>query len=67
VLPGMKSRRRGKILNICSLASLIGRPNIVAYAASKGALLMITRALAVEVAPFDIQVNGIAPGFLPTR
>jgi gluconate 5-dehydrogenase len=67
VLPAMKARRRGKIVNICSLASDLGRPNIVAYATSKGALKMMTRALAVEVAPFNIQVNGIAPGFFRTE
>ena len=66
VLPAMKTRRRGKIVNVCSLASEIGRPNIVPYAASKGGLQMLTRALAVEVAPFGIQVNGIAPGFFAT-
>ncbi len=65
-LPAMKARRRGKIVNICSLASEIGRPGIVAYAASKGGLQMFTRALAVEVAPFGIQVNGIAPGMFAT-
>jgi len=67
VLPSMKARRRGKIINICSLASDIGRPNIVPYAASKGALRMLTRALAVELAPHNIQVNGIAPGFFRTE
>ena len=66
VLPAMKARRRGRIINICSLASEIGRPNIVPYAASKGGLQMLTRALAVEVASFGIQVNGIAPGFFAT-
>ena len=66
LLPAMKARRRGKIVNVCSLASEIGRPNIVPYAASKGGLQMLTRALAVEVAPFGIQVNGIAPGFFAT-
>ena len=65
-LPAMKARRRGKIVNVCSLASEIGRPGIVPYAASKGGLQMLTRALAVEVAPFGIQVNGIAPGFFAT-
>jgi gluconate 5-dehydrogenase len=67
VVAGMKSRRRGKIVNICSLASDIGRPNIVAYAASKGGLKMLTRALAVELAPHNVQVNGIAPGFFKTE
>ncbi len=67
VLPAMKARRRGKIINICSLASDLGRPNIVAYAASKGGLRMMTRALAVELAPHNVQVNGIAPGFFKTE
>ncbi|MEO8345470.1 MAG: glucose 1-dehydrogenase [Betaproteobacteria bacterium] len=67
VVPGMKARRSGKIINICSLASDIGRPNIVAYAASKGGLKMMTRALAVELAPHNVQVNGIAPGFFKTE
>jgi gluconate 5-dehydrogenase len=66
VLPGMKTRRSGKIINICSLAADLGRPRIVAYATSKGGLRMLTRALAVEVAPFNIQVNGIVPGFVRT-
>jgi gluconate 5-dehydrogenase len=67
VLPGMQARRRGKIINICSLASDIGRPHIVPYAVSKGALKMMTRALAVEAAPYNVQVNGIAPGFFKTE
>jgi gluconate 5-dehydrogenase len=67
LLPAMKARRRGKIINICSLASDIGRPNIVPYAASKGALKMLTRALAVELAPHNVQVNGISPGFFKTE
>lgn len=67
LLPAMKARRRGKIVNICSLASDIGRPNIVPYAASKGGLRMLTRALAVELAPHNVQVNGIAPGFFRTE
>ena len=67
LLPAMKARRRGKIINVCSIASDLGRPNIVPYAASKGALKMLTRALAVELAPHNIQVNGIAPGFFKTE
>ena len=67
VIPGMKSRRRGKIINLCSIASDLGRPNIVSYATSKGGVRMLTRALAVELAPFNIQVNGITPGFFRTE
>jgi gluconate 5-dehydrogenase len=67
LLPSLKTRRRGKIINICSLASDIGRPNIVPYATSKGGLKMLTRALAVELAPHNVQVNGIAPGFFRTE
>jgi gluconate 5-dehydrogenase len=67
VVPAMKARRRGKIINICSIASDLGRPNIVPYAASKGGMRMLTRALAVELAPFNIQVNGITPGFFRTE
>jgi gluconate 5-dehydrogenase len=67
LIPAMKAQRRGKIVNICSVASDLGRPNIVAYAASKGGLKMLTRALAVELAPHNVQVNGIAPGFFRTE
>ena len=67
VVPAMKARRRGKIINICSIASDLGRPNIVPYAASKGGVRMLTRSLAVELAPFNIQVNGITPGFFRTE
>ena len=67
LLPAMKSRRSGKIINVCSLAADLGRPHIVPYAASKGALRMLTRALAVELAPSNVQVNGISPGFFRTE
>lgn len=67
VLPGMRKRKRGKIINIGSIASDLGRPNIVAYAASKGSIKMLTRALAVEAAAYNVQVNAIAPGFFETE
>jgi gluconate 5-dehydrogenase len=62
----MKARGRGAIVNLCSMASRIGRPGIVPYAVTKGGLAQFTRALAVEVAPFGIRVNAIAPGFVAT-
>jgi len=59
-------RRSGKIINITSISSTIARPKIVPYAASKGALKMLTKGLAVEWAPYNIQVNAIGPGFFIT-
>lgn len=67
VIPAMKARRSGKIINICSLMSLIARPTIVPYTASKGGLAMFTRGCAIELAPFNVQVNGIAPGYYKTE
>jgi NAD(P)-dependent dehydrogenase (short-subunit alcohol dehydrogenase family) len=62
----MKERRKGKIISIASLTSLIGFPYLSVYAASKGAISQMSKVLAVEWAPFNIQVNAIAPGFIVT-
>ena len=59
-------RRRGKIINIASVAGLVGRSRMVPYAASKGALLQLTRSLAVEWARYNVQVNAICPGYFRT-
>jgi len=59
-------RRRGKIINIASVAGLVGRSHMVPYAASKGALLQLTRSLAVEWARHNVQVNAICPGYFRT-
>ncbi len=67
VLPGMVERQAGKIINICSLMSELGRPTIAPYASAKGALRMLTRNLAVEFARHNIQVNGIGPGYFATE
>ena len=62
----MIRRRAGKIINICSLMSELGRDTVAAYAAAKGGLKMLTRNLATEWAPYNIQVNGIGPGYIAT-
>lgn len=66
VAKGMIARRSGKIINICSMMSELGRTNVTAYAAAKGGLKMLTRNLATEWAPYNIQVNGIGPGYFAT-
>ena len=67
VVRGMIERQRGKIINICSLMSEIGRETTGNYAASKGGLKMLTRAMAVEWARHNIQANGIGPGYVLTE
>jgi gluconate 5-dehydrogenase len=62
----MLARRRGRIVNIASIAGEIGLPGTIAYSASKGGVVMVTRALAVEWAPFGVQVNAIAPSWFET-
>lgn len=64
---GMIARGRGKIINTLSVLSTLGRATAVPYASAKGGLLMLTRGLAVELAPSGIQVNGIAPGYILTE
>ena len=56
----------GKVINLCSLMSEIARPTVSPYASTKGAVRQFTRALATEWAEHNIQVNGIAPGFIAT-
>jgi gluconate 5-dehydrogenase len=66
VAPGMIARQRGKIINVCSLMSEVGRPTTGNYAAAKGGLKMLTRAMAVEWARHNLQINGIGPGYIVT-
>ncbi|MBO7203293.1 MAG: SDR family oxidoreductase, partial [Paludibacteraceae bacterium] len=66
VAPGMIAKGGGKIINICSLMSELGRETVAAYAAAKGGLKMLTRNLACEWAEYNIQVNGIGPGYIAT-
>jgi gluconate 5-dehydrogenase len=59
-------KRSGKIINMCSMMSELGRETTGAYAAAKGGLKMLTRSMATEWAEFNIQVNGIGPGYIKT-
>ncbi|WP_344973949.1 gluconate 5-dehydrogenase [Compostibacter hankyongensis] len=66
VVKGMIRRGGGKIINICSMMSELGRNTVSAYAAAKGGLKMLTRNMATEWARHNIQVNGIGPGYFAT-
>ena len=66
-LPGMIARRSGKIIHIASLMSELGRPTVVPYTAAKGGVRQLTRGMAVELAPHNIQVNAISPGYFSTE
>ncbi len=63
----MVTRKSGKIINICSMMSELGRNTVSAYAAAKGGLKMLTRNMATEWARYNIQVNGIGPGYFATE
>jgi len=67
VMPDMISRKRGKIIHIASLMSELARPSVVPYIAAKGGVRQLTRGMAVELAPHNIQVNAIAPGYFATE
>ena len=66
VIPGMIKKGHGKIINICSMMSELGRETVSAYAAAKGGLKMLTRNIAAEYGEFNIQCNGLGPGYIET-
>jgi gluconate 5-dehydrogenase len=66
VLPSMIKKGGGKIINICSMMSELGRETVSAYAAAKGGLKMLTRNIASEYGQYNIQCNGIGPGYIAT-
>jgi gluconate 5-dehydrogenase len=66
VVRGMIQRKKGKIINICSLQSELARNTIAPYAAAKGGMKMLNRSMATEWAKHNIQVNGIGPGYFKT-
>ena len=66
VIPDMIEQGGGKIINICSMMSELGRETVSAYAAAKGALKMLTRNIASEYGEYNIQCNGMGPGYIAT-
>lgn len=66
VIPSMIKKGHGKIINICSMMSELGRETVSAYAAAKGGLKMLTRNICSEYGEFNIQCNGIGPGYIAT-
>ncbi len=67
VIPGMIRKGHGKIINICSMMSELGRETVSAYAAAKGGLKMLTRNICSEYGEHNIQCNGIGPGYIATE
>ena len=66
VIPGMIEKGHGKIINVCSMMSELGRETVSVYAAAKGGLKMLTRNIASEYGEYNIQCNGIGPGYIAT-
>lgn len=66
VLGGMMEKGAGKIINVCSMMSELGRETVAAYAAAKGGLKMLTKNMASEYGKYNIQCNGIGPGYIAT-
>ncbi|MEG0526644.1 MAG: gluconate 5-dehydrogenase [Longicatena sp.] len=66
VIPGMIEKGQGKIINICSMMSELGRETVSAYAAAKGGLKMLTKNIASEYGEYNIQCNGLGPGYIET-
>lgn len=66
VLPSMMKQKAGKIINICSMMSELGRETVSAYAAAKGGLKMLTKNIASEYGEYNIQCNGLGPGYIAT-
>jgi len=66
VIPGMIKKGKGKIINICSMMSELGRETVSAYAAAKGGLKKLVRNICSEYGEYNIQCNGIGPGYIAT-
>ena len=66
VVPAMIAKRSGKIINMCSMMSIYGRNSVSAYAAAKGGLKLLTANMCCEWAKYNVQINGIGPGYIAT-
>ncbi len=66
VVPSMIERRAGKIINMCSMMSVYGRQNVSAYASAKGGLKLLTQNMCCEWAKYNLNINGIGPGYIAT-
>ena len=66
VVPAMIERRAGKIINMCSMMSVYGRQNVSAYASAKGGLKLLTQNMCCEWAKYNLNINGIGPGYIAT-
>lgn len=66
VVSNMITKRNGKIINMCSMMSVYGRNTVSAYASAKGGLMLLTRNMTCEWAKYNIQINGIGPGYIAT-
>lgn len=66
VVPGMIKKGSGKIINMCSMLSVYGRNTVSAYASAKGGLKLLTQSMTCEWAKYNIQVNGVGPGYIAT-
>ena len=67
IAPGMIARKTGKIINMCSMMSVYGRNSVSAYASAKGGLKLLTANMTCEWAKYNIQINGIGPGYIATQ
>lgn len=67
IAPGMIERRSGKIINMCSMMSVYGRNSVSAYASAKGGLKLLTANMTCEWAKYNVQINGIGPGYIATE
>jgi gluconate 5-dehydrogenase len=66
IIPNMIKKRSGKIINMCSMMSVYGRNTVSAYASAKGGLKLLTQNMTCEWAKYNIQINGIGPGYIAT-